>query len=62
MNFKVLFFGELYGEYDFSINEWIDGVLFSVMRIVCVGIKGLGGGESRGLSFLREWVVWGKKV
>lgn len=31
--------GELYGEYDLSTDEWADGVLSSLMRSACAGVK-----------------------
>lgn len=33
--------GELYGEYDLSTDEWADGVLSSLMRSACAGVKTL---------------------
>jgi len=36
MNPKALTLGELYGEYN-SSQEWMDGVLSSMMRTVCSG-------------------------
>lgn len=37
MNPKALTLGELYGEYNVSTQEWMDGVLSSTMRKVCAG-------------------------
>lgn len=37
MNPKALTLGELYGEYNLSTQEWMDGVLSSIMRKVCSG-------------------------
>lgn len=37
INPKALNLGELYGEYNLSTNEWLDGVISSIMRIVCAG-------------------------
>lgn len=42
INPKALNLGELYGEYNLSTNEWLDGVISATMRITCVGkIKNL---------------------
>ena len=37
INPKALNLGELYGEYNLSTNEWLDGVISSIMRITCAG-------------------------
>lgn len=37
MNPKALTLGELYGEYNLSTQEWMDGVLSSIMRRTCSG-------------------------
>lgn len=36
MNPKALSMGELYGEYNMSTGEWLDGVLSAIMRKVCI--------------------------
>lgn len=33
--------GELYGEYDLATDEWADGVLSSLMRSACAGVRTL---------------------
>lgn len=33
--------GELYGEYDLTTDEWADGVLSSLMRSACAGLRTL---------------------
>lgn len=33
--------GELYGEYDLTTDEWADGVLSSLMRSACAGVRTL---------------------
>ena len=35
LNPKAITIGELYGEYNLATNEWLDGVLSSIMRKVC---------------------------
>ncbi|CAG9772859.1 unnamed protein product [Ceutorhynchus assimilis] len=35
INPKALNLGELYGEYNLSTNEWLDGVISAIMRKVC---------------------------
>ncbi|XP_017772772.1 PREDICTED: dynein heavy chain 2, axonemal [Nicrophorus vespilloides] len=35
INPKALNLAELYGEYNLSTNEWLDGVISSIMRITC---------------------------
>ncbi|KAK9890592.1 hypothetical protein WA026_011959 [Henosepilachna vigintioctopunctata] len=35
INPKALNLGELYGEYNLSTNEWLDGVISSIMRTTC---------------------------
>jgi dynein heavy chain len=37
INPKALSLGELYGEYNISTGEWIDGVISSIMRKTCSG-------------------------
>lgn len=37
INPKALNLGELYGEYNLSTNEWLDGVISAVMRATCAG-------------------------
>lgn len=37
INPKALNLGELYGEYNLSTNEWLDGVISATMRVTCVG-------------------------
>lgn len=37
INPKGLNLGELYGEYNLSTNEWLDGVISATMRITCAG-------------------------
>lgn len=37
LNPKSLSLGELYGEYNLSTNEWLDGVLSAIMRKTCAG-------------------------
>lgn len=37
INPKALNLGELYGEYNLSTNEWLDGVISSTMRQTCSG-------------------------
>lgn len=37
LNPKAMSLGELYGENDFSTDEWTDGVLSSLMRSACTG-------------------------
>lgn len=37
MNPKALSLGELYGENNLATQEWMDGVLSSIMRKVCSG-------------------------
>lgn len=39
LNPKSLSLGELYGEYNLSTGEWLDGVLSAVMRKTCAGNK-----------------------
>lgn len=39
LNPKALTLGELYGEYNASTQEWKDGVLSSLMRLVCSGCQ-----------------------
>lgn len=39
INPKALNLGELYGEYNLSTNEWLDGVISAVMRHTCSGNK-----------------------
>jgi dynein heavy chain, axonemal len=39
VNPKALSLGELYGEFNLATNEWADGVLSSIMRIICAGEK-----------------------
>lgn len=34
--------GELYGEYDLATDEWADGVLSSLMRSACAGVRTQG--------------------
>jgi len=41
LNPKALTLGELYGEYNASTQEWKDGVLSSLMRLVCSGCQHL---------------------
>lgn len=38
LNPKSLSLGELYGEYNLSTNEWLDGVLSAIMRKTCAGL------------------------
>lgn len=38
INPKALGLGELYGEYNLSTGEWLDGVVSSIMRKTCAGI------------------------
>jgi len=38
VNPKSLSLGELYGEYNLSTGEWLDGVLSAIMRKICAGI------------------------
>ncbi|XP_049764343.1 dynein axonemal heavy chain 2 [Schistocerca cancellata] len=35
INPKALTLGELYGEFNLATNEWLDGVLSSIMRVTC---------------------------
>lgn len=35
INPKALNLGELYGEYNLSTNEWLDGVISAIMRVTC---------------------------
>lgn len=37
INPKSLNLGELYGEYNLSTNEWLDGVISAIMRVTCAG-------------------------
>lgn len=37
INPKALSLGELYGEYNLSTGEWLDGVISSIMRKTCSG-------------------------
>lgn len=37
INPKALNLGELYGEYNLSTNEWLDGVISATMRHTCQG-------------------------
>lgn len=37
INPKALNLAELYGEFNLSTNEWLDGVISSVMRQTCSG-------------------------
>jgi len=37
INPKALSLGELYGEYNISTGEWLDGVISSIMRKTCSG-------------------------
>lgn len=37
INPKALNLGELYGEYNLSTNEWLDGVISATMRQTCAG-------------------------
>ena len=37
LNPKALSLGELYGEFEFSSNNWTDGVLSSIVRNACNG-------------------------
>lgn len=39
LNPKALNLADLYGEYNLSTNEWHDGVISSIMRITCAGVK-----------------------
>lgn len=39
INPKALNLGELYGEYNLSTNEWLDGVISAIMRQTCAGIS-----------------------
>lgn len=39
MNPKTLTLGELYGEFNKATQEWMDGVLSSIMRKTCSGNK-----------------------
>lgn len=39
MNPKALTLGELYGEFNKATQEWMDGVLSSIMRRTCSGNK-----------------------
>jgi len=39
LNPKALSLGELYGEFNLSTNEWLDGVLSSIMRHTCAGFN-----------------------
>jgi len=43
VNPKALSLGELYGEFNLATNEWADGVLSSIMRIICAGEKIVNG-------------------
>lgn len=36
INPKALSMGELYGEYNLSTGEWLDGVLSAIMRKICI--------------------------
>lgn len=38
INPKALNLGELYGEYNLSTGEWLDGVISSIMRKTCAGV------------------------
>lgn len=37
INPKALSLGELYGEFNLSTGEWLDGVLSAIMRKTCAG-------------------------
>lgn len=37
LNPKALNLAELYGEYNLTTNEWLDGVISAVMRKTCAG-------------------------
>lgn len=37
INPKALNLGELYGEYNLSTGEWLDGVISATMRQTCAG-------------------------
>lgn len=37
LNPKALTLAELYGEYNLSTNEWLDGVISAIMRQTCSG-------------------------
>ena len=39
INPKALTLGELYGEFNLSTGEWLDGVLSAIMRKTCAGIE-----------------------
>ncbi|XP_071165421.1 dynein axonemal heavy chain 2-like [Mytilus edulis] len=39
LNAKALSLGELYGEFEFSTNDWTDGILSSIMRNACTDKK-----------------------
>lgn len=39
INPKALNLAELYGEFNLSTNEWLDGVISAVMRYVCSGMN-----------------------
>lgn len=39
LNPKALNLAELYGEYNLSTNEWLDGVISAIMRQVCQGME-----------------------
>lgn len=39
LNPKAMSLGELYGEYDLTTDEWADGVLSSLMRSACAGVR-----------------------
>lgn len=41
LNPKAMSLGELYGEYDLATDEWADGVLSSLMRSACAGVRTL---------------------
>lgn len=53
INPKALNLGELYGEYNLSTGEWLDGVISSIMRKTCAGESLLLPYTRFLLSFLR---------
>lgn len=37
LNPKTLTLEELYGKYNLTTNEWMDGILSTIMRKICAG-------------------------
>lgn len=57
INPKALSLGELYGEYNLSTGEWLDGVISSIMRKTCSSKEGFTDFSSgyEGKNF--TWVI-----